>query len=80
MDFGVWVSYHANKDSTYVERFVEPATEESPAKVIVNEIIKRGLNYEIPFILSLKLGYLTVDEKEVSRKTLDIDKMTDEVI
>ena len=33
LDFGVQLSYHANKDNTGVDGIIEPETEEIPAEI-----------------------------------------------
>ena len=43
LNFGVRVLYHANEENTGVERIVEPMTEESPAEIIANDRVKKGL-------------------------------------
>ncbi len=80
LDFGVRVSYHANEDNTGVNRIDEPATEESPAEIIANDRVKKGLKYDIPSILDLKHGHLTDEEKEFFRAELDFTSMNDDIM
>ena len=51
-----------------MNRIDEPAIEESPAEIIANDRLKKGLKYEIPSILDLKHGYLTDEEKKIQRR------------
>ena len=57
LDFGVRMSFHANRDNTGVERIVEPVEESSAA-----EMIDKEMRYKIPNIKDLVKTKLADDE------------------
>ena len=64
LDFGIRMNFYANEDRTGIIRITELENELSPADVIANERIRRGLKYKVPSIMSLQEGDLTDEQKE----------------
>ena len=53
------MNFYANEDRTGIIRIIELENEETPADMIANDRIRRGIKYNVPSILSLREGELT---------------------
>ena len=80
LDFGIRMNFYANEDRTGIIRITELENELSPADVIANERIRRGLKYKVPSIMSLQEGDLTDEQKEFFLENMDDEKMDDEIL
>ena len=75
LDFGVRMSFHANRDNTGADRIIKPVENASAAEIIAKE-----MKYNMPKIETLIQTNLSKEENEFFFEYLDGNKMTNEVV
>ena len=75
LDFGVRMSFHANRENTGVDRIMEPVENDSAA-----EMVAREMKYKMPKIENLMQTDLSKEENEFFLEYLDGEKLTNEAV